>query len=107
MEMLKKILRIFINKYFVVTVAFIVWMFFFDTNSVISRLKYRDKLIDLKQEKGFYLEGIRNDSVLTQKLLTDTFELEKFAREKFLMKKAGEDVYLILDTTPTAGPHQQ
>lgn len=104
--MLRKILRILINKYFIVTVAFVVWMFFFDSNSVTQRMKSRDKLIDLRQEREFYLQGIKNDSVLTQKLLTDSAALEKFAREKYLMKKANEDVYLVLDTSATGDLHQ-
>lgn len=103
--MFKKILRILLNKYLLVTVAFAVWMIFFDSNSILSRIKYRDKLNDLKKEKNFYLEGIKNDSTLNQKLLTDSLELEKFAREKYLMKKDNEDVFLIRDTS-TADPHQ-
>ncbi|MEI7490551.1 MAG: septum formation initiator family protein [Bacteroidota bacterium] len=99
METLKKILKIFINKYFVITVAFIVWMVFFDSNNVFIRAKLRDKLDDLQQEKHFYLDEIQKDSALTHKLLTDSTELERFAREKYLMKKDNEDLYLIVDTT--------
>jgi len=99
LETLKKILKIFINKYFVITVAFIVWMVFFDSNNVFIRAKLRDKLDDLQQEKHFYLDEIQKDSALTHKLLTDSTELERFAREKYLMKKDNEDLYLIVDTT--------
>lgn len=106
LNILKKILRVFINKYFLLTMAFIVWMFFFDSNSVISRLKTQEKLDELKQEKQFYLQGIRNDSVLNQQLLTDSAALERFAREKYLMKKDKEDVYLVIDTSVTADQHQ-
>ncbi len=98
METLKKILKIFINKYFLITVAFIVWMVFFDSNNVFIRAKLRDKLDDLQQEKHFYLDEIQKDSALTHKLLTDSTELERFAREKYLMKKDNEDLYLIIDT---------
>jgi len=97
--MLKKILNFFINKYFLTTLAFIVWLVFFDSNNIVERLKVKDKLNDLKKEKKFYLDEIKHDSILTQKLLSDTIELEKFARERYLMKKDNEDIYLILDTT--------
>ena len=97
--MIKKILGFFINKYFLTTVAFIVWLVFFDSNNIINRLKVKDKLNDLKTEKKFYLDEIKHDSILTLKLLSDTVELERFAREKYLMKKDNEDVYLVLDTT--------
>ena len=99
METFKKILKIFINKYFLITVAFIVWMVFFDSNNVFTRAKLRDKLDDLQEEKHFYLDEIRKDSALTHKLLTDSTELERFAREKYLMKKDNEDLYLVIDTT--------
>lgn len=98
METLKKILRIILNKYLLVTAAFIAWMVFFDTNNVFTRAKLRDKLDDLEQEKHFYLDEIRKDSTLTQKLLNDSSEMEKFAREKYLMKKDNEDLYLVIDT---------
>ena len=98
MENLKKILKIFINKYFLITVAFIVWMVFFDSNNIFTRAKLRDKLDDLQEEKHFYLNEIQRDSALTKKLLTDSTELERFAREKYLMKKDNEDLYLVIDT---------
>ena len=94
-----KIFRFFINKYFLTTLAFVIWLVFFDSNNIFNRLKVRDKLIELKKEKKNYLEGIKQDSILTQKLLYDTLEQEKFARERYLMKKGNEDVYLIVDTT--------
>jgi cell division protein DivIC len=97
--MLKKVLKFFINKYFLTTVAFIVWLVFFDSNNILNRMKVKDKLNDLKKEKKFYLDEIKHDSILTQKLLSDTVELERFARERYLMKKDNEDVYLIIDTT--------
>jgi cell division protein FtsB len=100
----KKILRIIINKYTITLVAFAVWMVFFDSSSVLNRIKYRDKLNSLKQEKHFYLEEIKKDSILSQKLLSDTSEIEKFARENYLMKKETEDVFLVIDTT--ADRHQ-
>jgi len=94
-----KILRIIINKYTITLVAFGVWMVFFDSSSVLNRMRYRDKLNSLKQEKHFYLEEIKKDSILSQKLLSDTSEIEKFARENYLMKKDKEDVFLVIDTT--------
>jgi hypothetical protein len=101
---LKKILSFFLNKYFLTTVALVVWLFFFDSNNIINRLRYHDKLKELKQEKRFYLDEIRHDSILTRKLLTDSLELEKFAREKFMMKRDKEDIYMVIDST--ADRHQ-
>jgi arginyl-tRNA synthetase len=98
LETLKKILKVLLNKYLLVTTAFIVWMVFFDSNNFFTRSKLRDKLDDLEQEKHYYQDEIRKDSALTKKLLTDSAEQEKFAREKYLMKKDNEDLYLVIDT---------
>ncbi|HZX62619.1 MAG TPA: septum formation inhibitor [Bacteroidales bacterium] len=101
---MRKILKIFINKYTITLVLFVVWMVFFDSSSVLNRMKYREKLNSLKQEKHFFLEEIKKDSILSQKLLSDSTEIEKFARENYLMKKEKEDVFLVIDTT--ADRHQ-
>jgi len=95
----KKILRFFINKYFITTVVFILWLVFFDNNNILTNLRTRDKLLNLKKDKQFYIDEVKKDSILIQKLLYDTLELEKYAREKYLMKKDNEDVYLVIDTT--------
>jgi hypothetical protein len=97
--MAKKILKFFINKYFLTTVAFFVWLVFFDNNNILTNMRTRDKLNVLKKEKKFYIDEVKKDSILVQKLLYDTLELEKYARERYLMKKDNEDVYLVIDTT--------
>ena len=97
--MIKKFFRFFINKYFLTTILFGVWLIFFDSNNILTNIKTRNKLIELKNEKKFYLDEIKKDSIMIQKLMYDTSEIEKFAREKFLMKKKNEDIYLIIDTT--------
>ena len=98
-EVAKKILNFFINKYFITTVVFVAWLVFFDNNNILTNLRTRDKLNVLKKEKKFYIDEVKKDSVLIQKLLYDTTELEKYARERYLMKKDNEDVYLLIDTT--------
>ena len=102
--MLKKILNIVLNKYLLTTVAFIVWLIFFDSNNMIMQQDLKAKLRELQVEKKFYLDEIRCDSILTRHLQTDTAALEKFAREKYLMKKEGEDIYLVIDTTADPRP---
>jgi hypothetical protein len=80
-------------------VVFILWLVFFDNNNILTNLRTRDKLLNLKKDKQFYIDEVKKDSILIQKLLYDTLELEKYAREKYLMKKDNEDVYLVIDTT--------
>ena len=101
----RRILKILLNKYFLTLVAFSVWLLFFDSNSIPNRMRLQKRLNDLKQEKKFYMDEIRKDSTLTRQLLEDTAALEKFAREKYHMKKDNEDLFLIIDTTKR-GPRQ-
>lgn len=98
-SVLKKILRIFINKYFITILVFAAWMIFFDSNNILTRQRMQQKLNELNQEKDFFLQEIRNDSTLLKQLMTDSARLERFAREKYLMKKDKEDLFLVLDTT--------
>jgi len=98
LDLLKKILKVLINKYVLITLAFILWIVFFDSNNFFTRSRLRDKLEVLQQEKRFYLDEIQKDSALTMKLLNDSAELERFAREKYLMKKDNEDLFLVTDT---------
>ena len=95
---MNKILKFFINKYFITTVLFVAWLIFFDSNNILTNMRTKDKLNELMKEKRFYIDEIKKDSVLIQKLLYDTLELEKYAREKYLMKKDNEDLYLLIDT---------
>ena len=104
MSVLKAIFRILINKYFLTTVAFVVWMVFFDSNNLITRNRLQEKLDALNVEKSFYMQEIKKDSTLTHQLLSDSAQLEKFARERYLMKKEREDVFLVIDTTADQHP---
>lgn len=104
MAVLRFIWRILINKFFLTTVAFVVWMVFFDSNNLITRNRLQEKLDVLNLEKQFYLREIRKDSILTHQLMTDSTQLEKFARERYLMKKEREDVFLVIDTTADQHP---
>jgi hypothetical protein len=104
MSVLKFIWHILINKFFLTTVAFVVWMIFFDSNNLLTRNHLQEKLDGLNLEKQFYLEEIRKDSILTHQLMTDTTQLEKFARERYLMKKDNEDLFLVIDTTADQHP---
>ena len=99
MTVLKIVFRILFNKYFLTTVAFVVWMVFFDSNNLMTRNRLQEKLDGLNVEKQFFLDEIRKDSTLTQQLISDSAQLEKYAREHYLMKKENEDLYVVIETT--------
>lgn len=93
---MKRLLNLFRNKYFVVTLAFLVWMVFFDKNDLFSQYQYHNQLSKLKQERDFYQKETAKVNKDLDELTSNKEELEKFAREKYLMKKQNEDVFVIV-----------
>lgn len=95
--MFKSLLPHLKNKYVIAIIAFVVWIMFFDRNNFINQVRLVNTLHELNDQKEFYQHEIRKDSAELHRLKTDTSSLEKFAREKYLMKKENEDIYLIID----------
>lgn len=85
------------NKYFLVFLAVFVWLFFFDAQSFIQQWRMHRQLKELKTERDFYREQITSDSLAIEELTGDPDALERYAREKYLMKREGEDVYIIVE----------
>ncbi len=94
---MKILTRIFKNKYLITGSVFLVWMLFFDRNDLASQLHYRDDVNKLKGEKEFYIKEIAQVEKDLTELTTDQQKLEKFAREKYLMKKDNEDVFVVVE----------
>lgn len=92
---MKHVLSILKNKYFVTLIFFLVWLIFFDRYDLISQHDFRQDLKDLRKEKKYYLEEIRKNTEVMNALQFDSIALEKFAREKYLMKKDNEDIFVI------------
>ena len=90
----KPMVKIITNKYIVIFSVFIVWMLFFDENSLLNHMEFNNEIEKLQNEKEYYKSEIYLDSVLINKLKNKK-ELEKFAREEYKMKKENEDIYLI------------
>ncbi|MEY3344091.1 MAG: hypothetical protein RL090_1775 [Bacteroidota bacterium] len=84
------------NRYILTGIVFIVWMTFFDNNNFISRYSYRQELKKLEQDKAYYIQEIERNAQQTAQLKSDPAMLEKYAREKYLMKKENEDIFVIV-----------
>lgn len=82
------------NKYVIATIAFGVWIIFFDRNDLITQAGYVSDLHKLKDKKEYLQQQITQTDKNLQEL-SNPQKLEKFAREKYLMKKSNEDVYVI------------
>ena len=84
------------NKFFLATVAFVIWMIFFDKNDLFSQYEYHQQLSKLTQEQAFYKAETAKVNKDLDELTSDKGKLEKFAREKYLMKKDNEDIFVIV-----------
>lgn len=85
------------NFYFLSTFIFLVWMFFFDSNDLVTQYQLNRKLNDLENEKAYFEEKILEVKKDREELLSNRELLEKFARENYFMKKQSEDLYIIVE----------
>lgn len=93
--MLKRLPPIFKNFYVMVAACFVVWVLFFDVNDLVNQFFSLRKLQDLEEEKAFYEQKTQEVIEEREEVLSKPHLLEKFAREKYLMKKKTEEVYII------------
>ncbi|MGM9746736.1 MAG: septum formation initiator family protein [Paludibacteraceae bacterium] len=91
----RKIKLLLTNKYIVTLLAFGVYITFFDTNSLIDRMHTRRKIVDLQKEIAFYKQNIETDRAKLEALDSSLENLEKFARETYLMHKPNEEIFII------------
>jgi len=95
--MLKKLPKVFRNFYFLAGLFFLVWMAFLDSNNLMARFNLSSKLNALENEKEYYEEKIKEVEKDRNELFGTKESLEKFAREKYLMKKETEDVFIVVE----------
>jgi len=84
------------NKYFYAGLFFLVWWAFFDQESLLVQYKLMQVKSDLNKQKEYYDSNIEKDKAAINTLQNDTILLEKYAREKYYMKKDNEDVFIIV-----------
>ncbi len=82
----------FKSWHFLILIAFVTWMVFFDGNDIGTQMRLKNKLVSLDQEKIQLKDKIEQT---TKALVALREDKEKFAREKYYMKKDGEDVFII------------
>jgi cell division protein DivIC len=94
--MIKRIPKVFRSFYFITGLLFLGWMLFFDSNDFITQFKMSRQLRILEQDKEHYLEKMAEVQQDREELMGNPELLEKFAREKYLMKRPGEDVFIVV-----------
>lgn len=85
------------NKYIITILLFLVWIAFFDENNWVERAQNLKELRQLNHDKEYYIEQIRKDTERLKELKTNDENLEKYAREQYLMKKEDEVVFVIVE----------
>ncbi len=96
---MKKIASIITNKYLLAGVFFIIWMLFIDQRDYFQQKERRDELRKLEMKKEYYQKEIDKTRKELGDLQNSPAALERFAREHYLMKKEGEDIFIIEDST--------
>ncbi len=92
-------LKIFKNKYSISLTVFAVWIFFFDRNDLITQWDRKQELQKLEASASFYEKEIANTKRDLMDLNNKPAILEKFAREKFYLKRDNEEIFLVNDST--------
>ena len=90
----------FLHKYrfYVLTsVGLLVWVIFFDGSNLIAQARLWQKLHDLQNQQEYYVSELKKVKEEEQEVMGNHKSMEKFAREKYLMKKTGETVFVIVD----------
>lgn len=91
----KRWFKLITNMFIVVTVIYLIWMFFFDTNSwFVRHRELNETLKEAKEAKEYYETELAKDKAQLDALSKDSLELEKYAREQYYMKKADEEVFI-------------
>lgn len=93
----KVIIPVLRNKFLVTIIVFVIWISFFDTYSLIDRYSSLNELNSLKKEHEFFKEELDLYNSQFKELFSGKRELEKFAREQYLMKADNEDIYIIVN----------
>ncbi len=90
----------FLHKYryyVLTTLVLLVWITFFDGSNLISQFRLWQKYKELENEKQYYVEALKKVKEEEKEVMGNADAMEKFAREKYLMKKTGETVFVIVD----------
>jgi cell division protein FtsB len=93
---LKQLFKKLRNPFVITGLFFGLWMLFFDTNSYVNQSQLSKTIDQLEKDRQHYKEEIKKDSIALDEL-SNSKGLEKFAREKYHMKKENEEIFLIVE----------
>ena len=91
---LKVLIKKSLFKYLVISISFLIWMTFLDTNSLLIHAELNREIKKLKKKRDALNKEILDDKSLIEKL-NDIDSLEHYAREEYNLKKENEDIFII------------
>lgn len=94
---MKKVISFLKNKYLITITTLAVWVVFFDKNDLSTQIELRSEVKQLEEERNYYAHEIAGITSDIRELTTNPKTLEKFAREKYLMKRDNEDIFVIVE----------
>ena len=86
------------NKFLLSAVFFAIWMFFFDQKDILTDFERRDKLKELERSEKHLKTLISESHIELDQLKNNAQSIEKYAREKYMMKKDNEDLFIVNPT---------
>ncbi len=89
------VFKLFHNKYIIALTSFIALMLFIDHNDIFLQLERRRQLKELIASKHFYEQQIEQTRKNLSDLQSNAAALEKYAREKYYLKKDNEDLFVV------------
>lgn len=95
MMLLRRIPSFLRNKFFLAFSFFVVWMLFFDKNDLFTIMERRKELREIEASKDYFSKQIEENKKFAVDLKSNPAALEKFAREKYLMKRENEDLFIV------------
>lgn len=99
MKLLTHIPSFLRNKYVVAIAVFVAVILFFDKNDLFTQVSRTQQLHDLEESKEYYTKRIETEQKELNQLKTNAGTLEKYAREKYMMKRDNEDLFIIPENT--------
>jgi cell division protein FtsB len=93
----KKVFSVFKNKYLLTIIGLSVWVIFFDKNDLSTQIELRKEVKQLEEERNYYAHEIAEITADIRDLSTNPKTLEKFAREKYYMKRDNEEIFVIVE----------
>ena len=92
-----KTLKVARNKYFIVTVFFLVWVLFIDTSNIFVWFSDMRTVASQERQKEYFKEAIKLTDEKLKELESNRDSLEKFAREQYLFHEPDEEVFVIVE----------